>query len=62
MISTDVAIYATGKSPIKHRGSYNARDDGDRVMAPIWKNYEFRHQFSPQEEKNLPSVQDALQN
>ena len=32
------------------------------MMAPRWKNYEFSHQFSPQEEKNLPSAQDALQN
>ena len=55
VISTDVAIFATSKSPIKHRGSYNASDDSEmEMMAGRWKNFEFRHEFSPQEQKNLP--------
>ena len=54
MISTDVAIYATSKSPIKHRSSYNANDDREtEIMAARWRNYEFRHQFSPIEQKNM---------
>ena len=55
VISTDVAIFATSKSPIKHRRSYKASDDREtEMMAARWKNYEFHHQSSPQEQKNLP--------
>ena len=55
VISTDVAIFATSKSPIKHRRSYKASDDREtEMMAARWKNYEFHHQSSPQEQKHLP--------
>ena len=56
VISTDVVIFATSKSSIKHRGPYNASDERETdMMTARWKNYEFRHQFSPQEQKNLPT-------
>ena len=56
IISLDVAIFARSKSSVKHRGPYNASDNREaEMMAARWKNYEFRHQFSPQEQKNLPS-------
>ena len=59
VISTDVAIFATSKSSIKHRG----RDDREtEIMAARWKNYEFRHQFSPQEQKICLPSQDVSQN
>ena len=32
VISTDVAIFATSKSSIKHRGPYNASDDRETEM------------------------------
>ena len=49
VISTDVTIFGTSKSSIKHRGPYNASDDREtEMMAARWKNYEFRHQFFPQ--------------
>ena len=52
VISTDVAIFAASKSPIKQRGSYNASDDREiEMMIARWRNYEFRQQFSPQEQK-----------
>ena len=58
VISTNVAIFATSKSPIKHRRSYKASDDREtEMMAARWKNYEFHHQSSPQEQKNLPPCQ-----
>jgi len=54
VITTNVAIFATSKSPIKHKGPYNASDDREtEMMAARWKNYEFHHQFSPQEQKCL---------
>ena len=44
VISNDVAIFATSKSPIKYRGSYNASDDREiGMMASRWKNYKFHH-------------------
>ena len=56
VISTDVAIFAASKSPIKNRGSYNASDDRETEMMTVrWRNYEFRQQFFPQEQKNLPA-------
>ena len=61
IISPDVAIFARSKSSVKHRGPYDASDNREaEMMAARWKNYElcqmeFRHQFSPQEQKNLPS-------
>ena len=58
VISTNVAIFATSKSPIKHRRSYKASDDREtEMMAARWKNYEFHHQSSPKEQKNLPPCQ-----
>ena len=55
VISTDVAIFVTRKTSIKHRCSSNAIEDREtEIMAPRWKNYDFHHQFSPQEQKNLP--------
>ena len=55
VISADVAIFAASKSSIKHRGPYNASDDREtELMVARWKNYEFRHQFSPQDQKDLP--------
>ena len=55
VISTDVAIFATSKSSIKHRGPYNASNDRETdMMVGRWKNYEFRHQFSPRQQKDLP--------
>ena len=55
VISTDVAIFAASKSTVKHRDPYNASDDRETDMMPArWKNYQFRHQFCPQEQKNLP--------
>ena len=54
IISTGMAIFATSKSSIKHRGLYNASDDREmEMMAPRWKNYAFRHQFFPKEQKHL---------
>ena len=39
VISTDVAILAASKSPIKHIGSYNGSDDREKeMMAARWKN------------------------
>ena len=56
IISPDVVIFARSKSSMKHRGPYNASDNREaEMMAARWKNYEFRHHFSPQEQKNLPS-------
>ena len=58
VISTNVAIFATSKSPIKYRRSYKASDDREtEMMAARWKNYEFHHQSSPKEQKNLPPCQ-----
>ena len=58
VISTNVAIFATSKSPIKHRRSYKASDDREtEMMAARWKNYEFHNQSSPKEQKNLPPCQ-----
>ena len=58
VISTNVAIFATSKSPIKHRRSYKASDGREtEMMAARWKNYEFHHQSSPKEQKNLPPCQ-----
>ena len=55
VISTDVAIFVTRKTSIKHRGSSNAIEDREtEIMAARWKNYEFRHQIC------LPA-QDVLQ-
>ena len=55
VISTDVAIFVTSKSSIKHRGPYNASDDrGTKTMTARWTNYEFRYQFFSEEQKNLP--------
>ena len=61
VISTDVAIFQTSKSSSKYRGSYNAsvwrQGQGDReteMMAVRLKNYNFGHQFSQPEQKNLP--------
>ena len=62
VISTDVAIFATRKSLIKHRGPYSAIDVRMDVMAARGKNYEFRHQLPPQEQKTSLSSQDVLQN
>ena len=63
VISTDVAIFATSKSSIKHRDPYSASDDREtKIMAARWKNYEFRHQFSPQEQKICLPSQDVSQN
>ena len=42
VISTDVAIFATSKSLIKHRGPYNASDDREtEMMAARWKTVSF---------------------
>ena len=55
VISTDVAIFVTRKTSIKHKGSSNAIEDREtEIMAARWKNYEFRHQIC------LPA-QDVLQ-
>ena len=55
VISTDVAIFVTRKTSIKHRGSSSAIEDREtEIMAARWKNYEFRHQIC------LPA-QDVLQ-
>ena len=55
VISTDVTIFATNKSSIKHSDPYNASGDREtEMMTARWKNYEFHHQFSPKEQKNLP--------
>ena len=58
VISTDVAIFPTRKSLIKHRGPYSVIDVRMDMMADRGKNYEFRHQFSPQEQKpaSLPKM------
>ena len=50
VISIDVAIFVTNKSSINNRASCSANDDKEtKVMAARWKNYEFRHQISPQD-------------
>ena len=55
VISIDVAILATSQSSIKRRRPYNASDDREtEMMRARWKNYEFRQEFSSQEQKNLP--------
>ena len=39
-ISTDVTMFATSKSSIKHRGTYNTSDHREtEMMAHKWKNY-----------------------
>ena len=54
VIATDVATLAASVSSIKRKGPYNASDEREtEMMAARWKNYEFRHQFSHQEQKNM---------
>ena len=55
VISTNAAMFATSKSSIKRRGPDNTSDDREtEMMAGRSKDYEFRHQLYPQEQKNLP--------
>ena len=44
VISTDVTIFATSKSSVKHRGLYDASDHREtESMVDRWKNYELHH-------------------
>jgi len=55
-IESDVAIFATSKSEIKFKGSYNASDDREtEMMAARWNVFKLKHQFSPDEQKNVPA-------
>ena len=57
VISTDVAIFATSKSLIKHRGPYNESDDREtEMMAARWKTVSFDIK-SLHKSKNLPPCQ-----
>ena len=53
-IDGDVAIFATGKSPIVFKGPYNAVDRvEDDMMASRWKVFHLSHQFAEAEQKKV---------
>ena len=55
VISTDVAIFATSKSQITYRGSYNSYDSmEDAMMNSRWKIIELHHQFKQHHQKHTP--------
>ena len=45
-ITSNVSIFATGKSEVKFRGSYNLTDSvEDEMMDSRWKVFKFEHKF-----------------
>ena len=62
MISTDVAIFATSKSPIKHRSSYNANDDRETDYGCQMEKLSFAINFLQKSKKICLPTQDVLQN
>ena len=63
VISTDVAIFATSKSPIKHRSSYNAMMTGrQRLWLPDGGTMSFAINFLQKSKKICLPTQDVLQN
>ena len=63
VISTDAAIFATSKSPIKRIGSYNASNDRETaMMAPDGKTMSFAINLLPKSGKICFLAQDVLKN
>ena len=53
-ISNDIPVFATSKSTIKYRGSYNAQDQAeDAMMASRWKVFSFFHSIPENEQKDV---------
>ena len=53
-ISTNVAIFATSKSPITYRGPYNPRGEAeDAMMHSRWNLFQFSHQFPQHVQKDI---------
>ena len=53
-ITENVAIFATGKSEIKYRGSYNMIDEReDEMIKSRWRVFKFHHQFNEAEQKKV---------
>jgi len=47
-------VFATGKSEIKYRGSYNMTDEReDEMMKSRWRVFKFHHQFNEAEQKKV---------
>ena len=54
-ITTDVPIFATGKSEVTYIGKYNQTDDREtEMMAARWKVFKFSHQFKEKDQKDIP--------
>ena len=54
VIDSDVAIFATSKSPITYRGPYNTSDpQEDAMMASRWQIFSFHHQFTEGEQRDI---------
>ena len=53
-INNDTPIFATSKSVITDRGSYNLQDQSeDAMMASKWKAFSFSHNIPEKEQKNV---------
>ena len=53
-ISENVAIFATGKSEVTFRGSYNSTETReDEMMRSRWKVFHFKHQFKEEDQKTV---------
>ncbi len=53
-ISEDMPIFATSKSIIKYKGSYNSQDQAeDDMMASRWKVFTFFHSIPENEQKDV---------
>lgn len=60
-VSTDIPIFATGKSTIKFIGRGNKEDPKeDEMMAVRWKVFEFFHQIEEREQKDVPSCEKCF--
>ena len=63
VISTDVAIFAISQGSIKHRGSFNARDDREtEMMAARRKTMSFAINSLHKSTKICLPAQDVMQN
>ena len=62
-INNDTPIFATSKSVITYRGSYNSQDQSeDAMMASRWKVFSFSHSIPEKERKNVALCPNVSQN
>ena len=53
-IDNETPVFATSKSVIKYRGSYNSEDQGeDAMMASRWKIFTFFHSIPEEKQKKM---------